>query len=383
MQEEQKNIFKFIARSFLFTLPLIIFFGGLTLSLYYSGELTPISKVIQAQKNSEKPVLLGLAYSNPDSYFKMESVLTRNPEIIALGPSRVMQFRSMFFKESGSFYNAGGVTERIEDYNYFLDKIPEGKEPKIIIVGFDHQYFNPNRNNSEEILGFAAKPKFWGVWQTGITGLLKDYIKRKFSLSDIFFRKQDVDKIGLNAIINNDGFLNDGSYHYSKFIKNPQSNPDYQFKDTFERINNGVRRFQYSNEVSEKATVELEKFLQKAKERNIHIIGFLPPYAHAVYEKMMSMGDKYGYILKIKDSLDPAFKKYEFKFYDFSDINSIGSNDKETIDGFHGTEKAYLRLFLLMLEKDKTLKQVADKTYLEKMLENTKNDYYVFEINEI
>lgn len=372
----QKDLKKFLTRSFLFLLPLILFFGCLTFILLAAGELVSIKEIVRMQKNSEDQILLGLAYSNPDIYFKTESALERSPKILVLGASRTMQFRSLFFKNPDEFYNAGGAVEKIEDFNKFLEKLPFGKEPKIIIIGLDHHFFNPNINNFEE--NSAEKPKFWGVWQNGIKGLIKDYLKRKFSLAEIISSRQGSEKFGLNAIINNDGFLNDGSYHYTKYIVNPESNPDYQFKDTLLRIDTGTRRFQYSNEVSEKAIEELDGFLKSAKERNIYIVGFLPPYAHLVYEKMSSMGDKYGYIKKLDNELSPLFSNYGFKFYDFSDINSAGSSDKEAIDGFHGSEKTYVRMLILMLEKNAELREAADKNYLKKMLDKSDNNYYVF-----
>lgn len=370
----QGDFKKFLIKSVLFSLPLAAFFGFMTLVLFYSGELTLIHKIIEQQKSSKEEVLLGLAYSNPDIYFKTQSSLERNAQILALGASRTMQFRSLFFNNPGDFYNAGGAVEKIADFNIFLEKIPAGKEPKIIIIGLDHHFFNPNIISFEE--SGKEEPKFWGVWQNGIKSLIGDYFKGKFSLSEIF--SQNGKKIGLNAIVNNDGFMNDGSYHYTKYILKPESNPDYQFKDTFLRIDTGTRRFQYSNDVSEEALKELDNFLKKASARNIYVVGFLPPYAHAVYEKMISMENKYGYLKKLEGRLLPLFSNYGFKFYDFSDINQTGSSDSEAIDGFHGSEKTYLRMFLIMMQKDAKLKESADKKYLKEMLDKSDNNYYVF-----
>lgn len=40
-----------------------------------------------------------------------------------------------------------------------------------------------------------------------------------------------------------------------------------------------------------------------------------------------------------------------FAYYDFSDFASVQAPDEEAIDGFHGSERTYLRLFIQMLEQ--------------------------------
>jgi len=75
----------------------------------------------------------------------------------------------------------------------------------------------------------------------------------------------------------------------------------------------------------------------------------------------------------------PICKKYGASFFNFSDINSVGATDLETTDGLHGSEKAYLRLFLLMQKSDPLLHDVAaDETYLQKRLADAPGPYVVF-----
>lgn len=371
---------QFLIRLILFIFPLFIYFGSLTYILFLSGELISVERLVKRESNT--PLLFGLAYSNADVYVKMQSVLEKNPEVIALGTSRVMQFRSELFKDPTVFYNAGGAVEKLTHLSFFLNTIPEGKEPKIIILGLDQSLFNQNPENHlpDDIQQrLVHPPRFGAVWQNGVTGLVRDYIHGKFEIGDIFSRQHGIRKIGLNALVNNNGFRNDGSYHYGKIMADPQSNPDYEFANTFARIAKGTQRFQYSKDVSEQSVQELAIFLQKAKERNITVVGFLPPYAHAVYEKMMSMGDNYAYLKKLKGVLDPVFQENGFSLYDFSDLASLGATDKETIDGFHGSGKAYVRLFIAMAKDNKILKEYADIPYLRDRLNKSANDFEAFE----
>ena len=97
----------------------------------------------------------------------------------------------------------------------------------------------------------------------------------------------------------------------------------------------------------------------------------------------MSMGNKYGYLSEIVPSITPLFDQRGYTLFDFTDIESVGSSDIETIDGYHGSEKAYLRLFLLMLKGDQRLRQVAANIdYLKHRLHTTTSNYSVFGNNE-
>ncbi len=45
-------------------------------------------------------------------------------------------------------------------------------------------------------------------------------------------------------------------------------------------------------------------------------------------------------------------KQENVPFYDFSDITWAGSNDSETIYGFHGNERCYARITLKLSESE-------------------------------
>lgn len=368
-------------------LPLVIFLGFPFLILFNSRELVPIKKVIEEQRKNNTLVLFGLAYRDLNSYYKLMSVLERDPVIIALGSSRTLQFRSAFFRKNAEFFNAGASVGKIEDFKHFLNKIPSQSRLRIIIVGLDQYFFNPNWVKSQEYddgSELSKRHDSLEAWNLGWRKAYEDYSNKKFLLKELFVHRYGEERVGLNAIVNSNGFRNDGSYYYGKIISNPEDpgNEDYQFQNTLRRINMGVSRFEYSKDISAISVDELERFLIYCHERNIYVIGFLPPFAPSVYNLIKSKGLKYQYIFQLPSTLNPIFNKYHFGFYDFTDISNLGSSDKETIDGFHGSEKAYLRLFIRMAEKEKVLKEYVDINYLNKKLDNSKSDYLVFKNNE-
>jgi hypothetical protein len=61
----------------------------------------------------------------------------------------------------------------------------------------------------------------------------------------------------------------------------------------------------------------------------------------------------------------------------------VGASDIETIDGYHGSEKAYLRLFLEMNRRSSRLSEWAEESQsLEQRLAACNSDYTVFENDE-
>ena len=380
------NMKKFLLKTFIFVLPYAILFAFLGKVLFSSGELDSIEKIIDFQI-ANKSVLYGPAYTVSCPTYKLKSIIKRKPEIIALGSSRVMQFRDKFFTLSpDKFYNAGRGANKIKDFKDFLEKIPEEKLPKVVIMGLDPYFFNSNWDEVSEDDSVLIHIKQKGnnpIFLINSTSFIRDTVRGK-TLTKVDYEgldpglKKYIPK-GYNAKNNGNGFRNDGSYCYGKYFSNPEDSDDWGFKETFKRIKDGNRRFEYSEKVSAKAIKELEEFLKFCQEREIYVIGFLPPYASKVYNKMKSMKE-YGYLDNIFKELNRAFKMYKYPLYDFLDINSFGSNDNEVIDGFHGSEVSYLRLFVLMVEPEPILQKYTDSEKLKQYLKRTTSPYLVFEI---
>ena len=72
-------------------------------------------------------------------------------------------------------------------------------------------------------------------------------------------------KIGFAAIFKNAGIRNDGSMSYGNYIQRLINNDstlfDYNFRDTYQRIKDGNRRFEFSKTLNPKTLEALEKLL--------------------------------------------------------------------------------------------------------------------------
>ncbi len=403
-----KNIFILLA-------PLLIFYIASAFVLFASGELTSTDNVIRVQESSKNLVLYGQAYSQSHEYYKLKSVLKREPQIIAIGTSRALQIRSAFFKDV-EFFNAAKVIRILRDYRPFLDAIPEGKEPEILIISLDQFFFKPHEdmnqtnfdslttNNNDWLQALTFGPPKLARRATDhlysiATKKAVQFVSRSpnkkdvqsaasisaVTTSSILSSPADLmegaRKIGLNALVANNGYRNDGSYYTGSFIADPKGAEDYLFKTTLSKISRGVGVFEESNIITKKSLNELDLILEECDRRGIHVIAFLPPYAHEVYEELRQTG-RHKYLFNLSSELIPIFKKHDAAFYDYSDLKTIGSSDEEVIDGWHASEKAYLRIIIKLSENDSLLGQYTDIEYLKKRLSKSKSPFFVFDNNE-
>lgn len=379
------DIKKFFLRFALFTPVLLVFVIFPTVILFQAGEMVRLDDVIGQQVDLSRVVLFGKAYNGKGGYYCLNAVLKRRPDVISLGSSRVMALRSKFFKPGIKFYNAGGGAAYIRHYREFLSRLPVDTTPKVLIVQLDQTYFNASWVVSPEMLDMDklySDADLGSLWMTALQKVGNDYRQGKYRLRDIFARQQsDFKKIGLSAIAKDEGTLNDGSHYYGGYIRNPQDDPDYGFRLSLQKISDGSEFFHYGDKVSQEALQELDIFLQECRRRKIHVVGFLAPFAHTVYKSMLASG-KYAYLDHLGDRVGEVFARLGYSFFDFTDLASVGASDDEIYDGYHGSEKAYLRLFLKMIEKDPVLMSMTDNIYLQKRLSQSDNPYVVFSAHE-
>jgi len=371
---------RFIFKILLLSIPILLLFLPPIIILKGSGEnFTEINSII---KKNDK-YLIGYAY-NEDNYGYLKwATLNQKPkyQIIALGSSRVLQFRNSMFNTS--FYNAGYTISRINDFRKFLQSIPKEKYPRYLLLGFDQWMFNTNwdnvKNSKRENYwekSFSYQPKF-----STYISVYKNIIRGKYGFGVINIAPLEI-RIGLNSIVNNKGFRNDGSINYGtqiyKLISNDKSANDYKFQDTYKRIKNGNRRFEYGKVVNKRAIEELKRLLSYCKNNNIKVIGIIPPFANSVYEEMIK-SNNYDYLNNLPDEIIPIFNKYDFEFYYYPSASYCNSSDKEFIDGFHGGEVVYCNILIDILKNKSVLKNITNIKKLENDKSNKKNRYVIYE----
>ncbi len=370
-----KRFFKKIA---LLLIPFIFFFLPTSWILFQSGELTSVEEAIKEQNTQKQLVVYGLAYTQDIESFKLRSVLARSPEVLILGTSRVLSIRTAFFDPKYNCYNAGKGISTLKEMKGFLARIPISHSPKLVILGLDQYFFNENwsKKNLRDTSKIFDFSKEWYkiVGQASIhTKIYSDLLEKKFDLADIFKREG----IGLMAKATGYGYLNNGD-----MLGLGKNIEDENFTDTFKRIKEGNNRFEYGSIVSEKSMTELNDILLLCKQRGIHVVAFIPPFAQAIYQEMLRRSSQYAYIWKLESELRPCIEKYNFSFFDFTNLQDLSGDNPEYYDGFHASEKAYLRLFIKMVEQDNELAKYTNVYLLRQRLVSSSSDLFVFSAEE-
>lgn len=344
---------KFIFKTLLFLSPLLLI-GGLNLFF-----LTNYKELLSVEELSEKKgSLIGLAYSDPVKEFKYRVLSSRQPEILALGTSRVLQFRGFYFTEPKKFYNGGRSVDRIKDVESFLKNYP-GVLPKTIILGLDQNFFSEAWDDTRApgFNQYDGSRKFIGRLHNCSKEFTDDLLDLKvhWTPSEV----SGLELIGLTALSYHEGFRDDGSYMYGRRLLLDGENYKYNFSSTLKRIKKQKSKFKASA-INREAIAVFENILKLCQTKKIRLITFLPPYAHTVYEELRLRKDEYPYVFKLHNELLPLCIKYGSVNYDFSDLKSINSNDYETIDGFHGSETAYLKIAQKLFENEEDYRDVID-----------------------
>jgi len=376
---------QFFFKVLIFTFP-YLFVGCILFSpLWLTGELISLQNVVRRQQ-SHSNIIYGPAYTNPNPMYKMLATKKNKPRILVLGTSRVLQFRTCFFTRAlHRFYNAGRGIRSLGEVLDFLEALSPDSLPQVLILGLDQYFFNYRWDSLSSHKSKIRENKNISPWRAlnRYQDILRDYRNGKFRLRDLFARKDilfhEYKTIGLRAKISAQGFRSDGSYLNGRFLLNPEKGADHDFAVTLQRIRRGNRRFEYGQEVNPCALKEMKKILIYCREHNIHVVGFLPPFAHKVYSAMLEKG-QYEYIRQLPQALLPLFQQYGDVFADYSDLAGIGASDDETIGddaGFHGSEVAALRIVIKLAEKDPVLKEYTNIAELKKKLAHRKSSRIV------
>ncbi len=264
----------FITKIFMFLVPVIIFLLIPFLILLFSKEnFYNLNKI----KINENKYLVGFAYNEDNyNYLKYKYIQDQKKiEVLVLGSSRVLQFRSeMFIK---SFFNAGFTVKSVSDFEEVLRQLPKDKLPKYLIIGLDQWMFNKSYDDLKADI-FEEKNSTNLNTNNSANGLVQfkniylDIFSQKLTMRKLVMHN-DYTPIGINAIINDTGFRNDGSMQYGiqiqKLLSGNKTAEDFKYQDTFERIRNGNRRFEYAKNMNIETLPVLESLLKFCTQNKI------------------------------------------------------------------------------------------------------------------
>jgi hypothetical protein len=339
----------FWLKLFVFSLPFTIAFVAFTGILVYSGESMPLAMVVAMQQGDE-PVLYRPHYGNRDLSFKLLSTEARQPEVLALGSSRVLQFRSMFFNlDTSVFYNGAGPAWSLERIDQFVRTLSTDALPDVLILGIDQPWFNPNfvpDTFEPEVSDFTQiflvnRSVFQDVLTCGCS----------FDFGELMARREPGFggmALGSKAIFDGHGFRNDGSEQYGDFLIAHWLSPELERNRHLEWMRTGQEMYAYGDTVSEDALALFNDFLQYCQAHGITVVGFFPPFVPSLYYEMVANGN-HTYLPQASERVATLMAQYNYPFFDFSDGGQFGG-DGDFFDGWHGSERINLQLYITMAQ---------------------------------
>lgn len=355
---------RFLGKLTIYVIPFVLLCAPFLYVAVKSNEITDFDVLINKQNQSDD-MLLGLGYNEQTVYYKLKNANDRKATVMALGTSRVMQFRGDFFLTS--FYNCGGAVKgHYDEYVNFLVNMDEEALPQYLIVGFDSWNFNERILHDDIYLDFQEITKKNLSKSSIVKRIGTDYFRGKWNMTDFVHGRNN---IGFNGIFYGDGFRKDGSYCITESIVHPERAEDYEFKDTFQRIANGESGYEYGQEINRETLQCAERLLAYCESHDIIVIGVIPPYCPTALNQMEQSG-KYEYLWKIAPNLERIFQDYHYELYDFTDIREIGCDDSYFVDGFHGSEVAYGKILYEISEQSPALRSYVDRDKLMVWIDN-------------
>lgn len=320
--------------------------------LIYTGEAMPLSMVVRAQLGSE-PVLYRPRFGSRDMNYKLLATETRQPQVLVLGSSRVLQFRAGMF--TGAFYNAAAPAWTLNDVQAFLQQLHHN--PALLILGVDQPWFNDAFEMPP-----LAKPSsdLSHLFETGISLLQHTLVFGEgLDINRLLARTEPKSgglALGFRTIIAGHGFRNDGSEQYGDFLVARYLAPAIERQRHIDMMRGGQAMYARGTDVSAARLNQLAQVLALCQARGIFVVGFSPPFTPTLYDTMMA-GGQHTYMQALTEPLNTMFSAYGFAYFDFSNGAWVGGQDTDFFDGWHGSELLNTLLLIRMLETRPALLQ--------------------------
>ena len=249
--------------------------------------------------------------------FKVARIRHLSPEIVFAGSSRGNYFSEKSFRPY-TFYSAGLTCWTFDHYRRFLELIiKDGYKPRIFIFNLDYWMFIEGFDKPWDER-FYDKPV---SHTSALKFVLTQFLKRPYELLRSLPNTRHFH--GIYAILNKDGFLQDGSAR------------PIQPTDDFTRLESDNDQPWLADHVSDIQKKSFEKFVASAKANDVKLIGIQLPY----YRKLLNIienNPKSG-VWREFNGPDMAsyFAKLDVEFYNYSDDAKYTTTPSYWLDLFH------------------------------------------------
>jgi len=374
--------FRFALRVTVFMAPLIAGAAVFEIGMYRTRDSWPITKVIAAQENLQGESIWGRAdFSQQYNLSKSAMIRRRNPRILVLGSSRVMEFRSfMFHPYEASFYNAGGLIQTVNDLAEYTRQVTDGRfpRPQAIIVGIDPWWLSeataPVEKKSwldgdeDAAYSFAAHVEAARyLLQTGKSNFpWRVGFGNKPATSPFY----DYHAFGITAVVGGIGErFSDGSYLYTQHLVDFMKHPAYRDRLTtpaLDQVKHTSLLFQPSSRVETGRAAVLRESLKSLKALGIEVYAFQPPFSSEVMQALNESQPLARFWSEYKNDLLAQLKQDGIDCLPVTSARDFGLDDRYMFDGLHAGEvfDSYIVEELVRRAPPGSLLSSVDLTYV-------------------
>lgn len=369
---------RFWFRLIIYVLPFAIGFLTLTGALIYVGESMPLGMVL-AHQSGDEFVLFRYRYGNRDQQYKLLAANQRQADVLAIGSSRVLQFRAGFAdRDPDAFYNASGPAWTLDEVQNLLYHMKPDALPEILLLGLDFPWYNAAYVGDTFPEPVSDFDNLFLINRAFLQDFIEgDRINIERFLARVEPGSGDSLALGLRAIHDGHGFRNDGSEQFGDYLVAGYLWQPQQRERHLQLMQNCEYVYPCGTQITNQRVEQTREILQWAAEHDILVVGFLPSYAPTLWDEMSTM-PQHAYIEQAQSALSALFAEFNFPFFDYSDGASIGLTDEDFFDGWHASERGNLALYIQLVRYVPELAVYSDVDALQARFDQADNTWQVF-----
>jgi hypothetical protein len=285
---------------------------------WQAGDWLSLAQAAMLQ--TEHPNLVWYKYRGVNfARFKLARVAIDRPDILIFGESRSQMFRSAMFRPY-SAYNLSSTCYLLTGFTDLLRHLPQGYNPKVIIMTCDFWLFNPVYT-AAQIKGGHALQNFTPSWKDkldDVHDILVQLPNQPSLLLIGFYHPYGYPTLGLGAYLEPGGFRKDGSIQ-----RDPSEKDDPSKLKALPDAN-----LDYGDRMGSDEMEQFEEFVSEVHARGIALVCVqLPCYWGKVHNIEYGQKTNFGELQDFTDHVKNGyFDRLHVLFFDF--LNLAGYSDK-------------------------------------------------------
>ncbi len=340
-----------------FLAPILLFGIFCELIFWRSRDCWPRKWVIEAFAKDPR-TLYGPRYFAPDTYdIKLDILRKGKAEIVALGSSRVTQFRSEMFEPlGGEFFNAGLMARSTSEVCFLTSQFATGKlpTPKVMIIGIDLWWLKqkqgksgsadstPRAEHRDNNLAAAAHIEAMRRLCTNFRVPLS-ILDPRARIEDPYYH---YNAIGLGALSGN-SFRADGSVLHAEYVIQYMKAGHYVDRETppvIQQIRRHAEPWGPTTGLDITKAQRIVQALADLKAAGVEVFAFLPPLSTEADEALATMPETAAWYEQFNSDFVSMLGAADISVVHVRSPATYALPDDYMLDGFHPSDVLMARV---------------------------------------